>query len=216
MFNKLKLLGLAAAVAIVPSLSNALTLTIDDAATVGVDHTVIGATVANFSGAAGGFNVAIASGSITSDPSSYTLNTTSIQARGVGTLMIMAEQTGLTGFPQPFLNLAGTGSVTDHGTTILVEHLIDLGGGYQTVGSVLQFLNGTPGPVALSASTTDVVAGVASFALKTIITVTTAANDQTANVNATLVASVPVPAAGLLLLTALGGAGFVARRRKAA
>ncbi|MFK7751205.1 MAG: VPLPA-CTERM sorting domain-containing protein [Sedimentitalea sp.] len=215
MFNKLKLMGLAAAVAIVPTFSSALTLTVDDLGTAGVDSTTVGGTLASTFGTVGGFEVAIASGSISSTADSYTLNTTSIQVAGTGTLQISAEQTGLTGFPQPFLNLTGSGSVTDHGTTVTVEHMIDLGGGYQTVGSVLSFVGGTPGPVNLSDITNDTVAGTPTFDLKTVITVTTASNDQTANVNATLVASVPLPAGGLLLLTALGGVA-VARRRKAA
>jgi len=213
MFNKLKVLGLAAAVAIVPAMSSALTLTVDDLGTAGVDSTTVGASSASATGTVGGFEVAIASGSITATADSYTLNTTSIQVSGTGTLQIMAEQTGLTGFPQPFLNLTGSGSVTDHGTTVTVEHMINLGGGYQTVGSVLSFLGGTPGPVNLSDITQDTVAGAPAFDLKTVITVTTGSSDQTANVNATLVASVPVPAAGLLLLTALGGVA-AARRRK--
>ncbi len=215
MLSTMKSLGLAAVVAIVPSLSSALTLTIDDLGTAGVDQTVVGASTANFSGMAGGFSVAIASGNISSTGSTYTLNTSSIQTSGVGTLQIAAEQLGLTGFNGPVLDLAGSGSVTDIGVSVTVEHFINTGGGYQMVGDVLNFAGGQMGPVNMSDITYDSVAMPASFDLKSVFTIVTDSSDMSANVNSTLVASVPVPAAGLLLLTALGGMGIARRRKKA-
>ena len=84
------------------------------------------------------------------------------------------------------------------------------------MGSVLNFAGGTPGPVNLADITSDVVAGAASFDLKGVFTIVTGNGDQTANVNSTLVAAVPLPAGGPLLLTALGGMGIARRRKKAA
>ncbi|SFU18559.1 VPLPA-CTERM sorting domain-containing protein [Sedimentitalea nanhaiensis] len=215
MINKIKLLGLAAAVALAPTLSSALTLTIDDMSTVGVDQTVIGATMANFSGTAGGFDIQIASGGISTSGNAYTLNTSSIQVLGVGSLQISAEQTNLTGFSGPDLSLIGSGTVSDIGLTVTVEHFINTGSGYQTVGNVLNFAAAS-GPVNLSDITYDTVAMSPMFDLKSVFTIVTDANYQSANVNSTLrVTPVPLPAGGILLLTALGGMGIARRRKKA-
>lgn len=214
MINRIKILGLAAAAALVPSLSSALTLTIDDLGTAGVDQTVIGASTANFSGTAGAFGVAIASGNISSFGNSYILNTSSIQTSGIGTLQISAEQTGLAGFSAPVLNLAGSGTVSDIGLSVTVEHFINTGSGYQTIGNALNFVGGTPGPVNLGDITYDNVAMSSLFDLKSVFTIVTDASDPIANVNSTLVASVPLPAGGILLLTALGGMGIARRRKK--
>jgi hypothetical protein len=95
--------------------------------------------------------------------------------------------------------------------------MIDLGAGYQTVGSLLAFVGGTPGPVNLAGITSDIVAAAATFSLKSVFTIVTNASDQTANVNSTLAVSpIPLPAGGLLLLTALGGLAFGRRRKQAA
>ncbi len=215
MIDRIKFVGLAAAIALAPTLSSALTLTIDDLGTAGVDQTVVGASTANFSGTAGGFDVAIASGNISSTGSAYTLNTSSIQTSGVGTLQISAEQLGLTGFSAPVLNLAGSATVSDIGVSVTVEHFINTGGGYQLVGDALNFAGGTPGPVNLSDITFDGVAMSPTFDMMSVFTIVTDSSDMTANVNSTLVASVPLPAGGLLLLTALGGMGIARRRKKA-
>lgn len=212
-----------AAIALMPTFASAVTLSVDDLGTIGVDSVTVGGSSASATGTVGGFEVAIASGSISSTLNSYTLNTSSIQVAGVGTLQVTLEQTGLTGFSLPNLNLVGTGSVSDHGTTITVAHMIDFGGGYQTIGNILSFTGGTPGPFNLSDITSDTVLGSPTFDLKSVLTITNSSNDQTANVNSTLVATaqqaatpVPVPAGGLLLLSGLAGFAGLRRRKKRA
>ncbi|MBK0327958.1 VPLPA-CTERM sorting domain-containing protein [Rhodobacteraceae bacterium F11138] len=171
--------------------------------------------MANFSGTAGGFDIQIASGGISTNADAYTLNTSSIQVNGVGSLQISAEQTNLTGFSGPDLSLIGSGTVSDIGLTVTVEHFINTGSGYQTVGDALDFAAAS-GPVNLSDITYDTVAMSSMFDLKSVFTIVTDANYQSANVNSTLRATpVPLPAGGILLLTALGGMGIARRRKKA-
>lgn len=210
-------LGVAAAMVFAPLTANAITLELDDLATVGVDATKVGAGVAVYQsavdGAVGAFTVDIASSTITSTSGQHTLNTTSIQSAGVGDLRITATETGLTSFGSSSVGLWGSGTVSDAASSIKVSHFIDIGdgAGFTLVGSLLDL-----GSTVASLTTTDSALGIVGgmFDLKTVIDIVTVAADPIANVNATLVATVPLPAGLLLLLTGIGGIALVGRRQR--
>ena len=206
--------GIAASVVLAPISSNAVTLELDDLSTVGVDATKVGLTTASFlsavDGMVGGFNVDIASSTITSTSNNHTLNTTSIQTAGLGALRITATETGLTSF-NGNAGLWASGTVSDAASSIKVSHFIDIGdgAGFTLIGSLLDL-----GSSVASLTTSDSRTGiVGTFDLKTVIDIVTVAGDEIANVNATVVAAVPLPAGMLLLLTGLGGIALVGRRR---
>ncbi len=67
-----------------------------------------------------------------------------------------------------------------------------------------------------AATTINGAADLNSYTITHVINLKSSAQDSTMSGQADYIAPVPVPAAGLLLLTALGGMGLVSRRRKSA
>lgn len=203
--NFVKALAAAAAIAL-PMSADALSIEID-----------AGGTTASTSGMGGasfidsnlnGWNLNI-SASAFSNGGSEQLSSNAISAVGVGTLTVTTTETFTFGNDGDVLTLAGLASVSNAASSITVEHFVDVdGSGFVQAGADLVFASVTG-----SAATAGYGVVDGSFDLQTVITIVTDAADTTANVNADIVASVPVPAAGLMLLAGLGGLGAMRRRK---
>jgi hypothetical protein len=216
---------IAAAIAVaLPVSAGAVTLRIVDQNT-GAKQSVQAAGTVAFDGTVGNFQLTAASGGITLDPNSYTLDSTAVTASGAGHLRITVIQGGLSDFAGLLTRLEGTAAIADATQKIKVKHLFKADGGWVNVGNALNFYDAGGDEQSKTAFATLPSEG-AKFKLRTVINIFGSGGDGAANVSTSLMASapissfappvpsVPVPAAGLLLLGALGGLGMAARRRR--
>jgi len=208
-------LAVGALVALAPASAKAVTLNIEDKDS-GVTATVSDGATAIFSGSVGAFDISVASAGISSQADEHRLQTTSIETDGVGWLQITATETDLTDFGASSLNLFGTGSTSDIGHRVRVRHFVDTGGGFVQIGDHINLWKSDGDVQGGSVGQSFATGPDGILALRTIFDIINTEGNTSSNINATLVAAVPLPAAGLLLLGGLGGLVAMRRKRKAA
>ncbi len=218
-----KMFGLltASALLIGANSANALTLTLDDLGSAGVEQTIIAGPdgAINFFGTVGDFNLTASTGfgvpaRGTPDEPQIDLSVQTNQG-AKGTLRVTLEDTGLTipttadGFAEVLSDL-GINSLDDG--SVAVESFIKIG----AAGSFESLHTLTSPDTNLVETFRRVISAGDTFDLRTVIEIThdnkfTSAASADANLR---VAPVPVPAALPLFLTALVGLGFIGRQRR--
>jgi hypothetical protein len=164
--------------------------------------------VVNFNGIVGDFEI-IASAGLNGPQ-------TSLQTSGVGKLKIVVTKR-IRGFSALSAELAGRTEIFDATRRVKVKYRINTGNGWENIGDVLIFrgLNGN-GQEASTFDTAAIAEG--KFKLRTVFRIKSTFEDQTSNIHSSLNASapsqIPIPAAGFLLISALGALGAAARRRR--
>lgn len=229
MFKKFSAIGAVAAAALMsaPTASNALSLSIMDTTT-NVDITIVDGGAGDLDGAANGTisatNLSVGSASISisssfesdvNGVSTLVLNVTNAVA-GASGLYINASHTGF-----------GEGAAAPNSSALsFVMNASNLspksflaGAGFVDNANVEYSTADQVGATGIIKQTSDTVDQADNAALNDPFSMTLMSfisGNTVASYDATLIAAVPLPAGGLMLLTALGGIGIARRRRKAA
>ncbi|MAU53308.1 MAG: hypothetical protein CMN17_13305 [Roseovarius sp.] len=224
--SKSALGALAAGImSLAPVGAQALTVEFDDSSTAGVDSTLSGSgSVGTLSTSVGTYSLLAFSASSFDLATESELNSVSLDISGGvagSTLTIRVSDTGYSGgaaaplISQLFFDVNGTAL----GDTISISSYVDdsdtlFGTGTQ-IGSTITATN-TSGSSSFSWGGTELgsLALSPTFSITQIIEITPSSNRT--SFDAKTVAAVPLPAGGLLLLTALGGVAALRRKRKAA